>query len=277
MIECSALQDVLKKYHENKMAHAFLIETNDANKCFTDLQNLIKNICCPFDYSANCKNECNICNLIDHSNLPSLIVIDPDGQNIKKNQILAMMDSFSTKPIFTKFNIYVIREADRLNASSANTILKFLEEPEDNILGFLITNNRENVISTVRSRCQVISCVYEFDASTDLDEEYLDNVKLYLNAIYKNDEDLLYNKTHMTKLYSDRVSWEKFFNTMIYYLKDCCDSKRIDKIDMVKNISFSNLIKIILEIEVVIKYIKSNVNIDLVLDKFVIEMRNFYE
>lgn len=259
------------------MAHAFLLETNDANKCFVDLKKLIKNICCPFEFEDDCKNDCNICNLIDHENLPSLIIIDPDGQNIKKNQILSMMESFSTKPVFTKFNIYVIREADRLNASSANTILKFLEEPEDNILGFFITNNRENVISTVRSRCQIISCVYSFDAFKNLDEEYLDNVKLYLNAIYKNDDDLLYNKTHMVKLYSDRICFEKFFNTMLYYLRDCIDSERLDKIEMVKNVSFSNLIKIILEVEVIIKYIKSNVNIDLILDKFVIEMRNFYE
>ena len=39
---------------------------------------------------------------------------------------------------------YIIKNAERLNPSSANTILKFLEEPEDNIIAILLTNNRYN-------------------------------------------------------------------------------------------------------------------------------------
>ena len=37
-----------------------------------------------------------------------------------------------------------------------------------------------------------------------------------------------------------------------------------------------NLIKMVVEIETILKYIKSNGNIDLILDKFVIEMREYY-
>ena len=45
---------------------------------------------------------------------------------------------------------------------------------------------------------------------------------------------------------------------------------------MVKEISKDNLIRIVVLIETVLKYIKSNGNIDLILDKFVIEMREYY-
>ena len=110
-----------------------------------------------------------------------------------------------------------------------------------------------------------------------MDDEVLTDVKLYLNNIYRNSEDLVYNKTHMSGLYTDRIDWEIFFRTMLYYLKDCIISDRKDKIEMVKSISQANLVKIIVFIEEIIKYIKSNCNIDLVLDKFVIEMRNYYE
>lgn len=277
MIESSKLNDLLDKYHENRLAHAFLLETNDYHRCYKDVLSLIKNLNCPFKYSDDCKEDCNICNLVDSGNLPSLIVIDPDGVNIKKEQILDMMDKFNTKPVFTKFNIYVIREADRFNQSSANTLLKFLEEPEDDILGFFITNNKENVISTIRSRCQVITCNYDTSLDSFLNDEVLNDVKIYLNSIYKNKDDLVYNKTNMSGYYKDRIDWEIFFKTMLFYLRDCLETDRIDKIDMVKNISKDNLIKIILKIEDVLKYIKSNVNIDLILDKFVIEMREYYE
>lgn len=276
MVEASVLKDVLKRYREGKLAHAFLLETNDTNKCYKDVLELIKELNCPQEYSDDCDNECNICRLINTDSLPSLITIVPEGQNIKKDQILSMMDKFSTKPVFTKYNMYVIRDADRFNSSSANTLLKFLEEPEDNILGFFITNNKENVISTIRSRCQVFSCNYDTNIMESLDEEILTDVKLYLNAIYKNKDDILYNKTHMSGYYKERIQWEIFFNTMLYYLKDCYTSNRIDKIGMVKEVSKENLIKMVVEIETILKYIKSNGNIDLILDKFVIEMREYY-
>lgn len=277
MNESSIFLSLINKYHENKLAHAFLLETNDANKCYKDVLSFVKRICCPFSYNDSCDRECNLCNLIDNDHLPSLITICPDGQFIKKNQVLEMMEKFSTKPVFTKFNIYIIRDAERFNSSSANTLLKFLEEPEENILGIFITSNKENVISTIRSRCQIFSCHYNSNIVDLLDDEILMDVKLYLNAIYKNKDDLLYNKTHMSGYYADRKDWEVFFTTMLYYLKDCYSSDRLDKIEMVKSISKDNLVKSILFIEEILRYIKSNGNIDLILDKFVIEMRNYYE
>ena len=276
MVESNVLNEIIKRYHEKKLAHAFLLETNDTNKCYKDVLNLLKVLNCPKEYKENCEEECNICRLINNDSLPSLITISPEGQFIKKDQILDMMDKFSTKPVFTKFNMYVIREADRFNSSSANTLLKFLEEPEEDILGIFITNNKENVISTIRSRCQIFSCMYDTNIMESLDDEILTDVKLYLNAIYKNKDDLLYNKTHMSSYYKERLQWEIFFNTMLYYLKDCYTSNRLDKIEMVKEVSKDNLIKMVLLIETILKYIKSNGNIDLILDKFVIEMREYY-
>ena len=277
MSSINVFENLLLRYHENKLAHAFLLETNNEELCYKDVLELIKKMNCSFNYSNNCSLDCNICNLIDNNSLPSLITIVPDGQFIKKGQITDMMERFSTKPVFTKENIYVIREAERFNSSSANTLLKFLEEPEDNIIGIFITSNKENVISTIRSRCQIFSCIYDNNIIDCLYDNILTDVKLYLNSIYKNADDLLYNKTHMSGFYTDRKDWELFFKTMFYYLDDCYISERLDKVELVKNISKDKLIKIIVLIEDILKYIKSNGNIDLILDKFVIEMRNYYE
>jgi len=263
---------LLARYHENKLAHAFLLESNDTEKCYLDVLEFIKSIC-----REKVVEGIDTDVLIDNNSLPSLIVIEPDGQNIKKEQILDMMEKFSTKPVYTENNFYIVKNSERFNGSSANTLLKFLEEPEDNIIGIFITNNKETVINTIRSRCQLFSVYYDLDIDSKLDDEVLTDVKLYLNSIYKNNEDILYNRTHMSGLYKERNDWEIFFRTMLYYLKDCIVSNRKDKIEMVKSISQNNLVKIIVYIEEIIKYIKSNCNIDLVLDKFVIEMRNYYE
>lgn len=277
MNEVNVFNELINRYHENKLAHAFLLETNDEIKCYNDVILFIKKLNCPFNYTDDCKEECNLCKLIDNDSLPSLITINPEGQYIKKNQILDMMDKFSTVPVFSKYNIYIINNAERFNSSSANTLLKFLEEPEDNILGIFITTNKENVISTIRSRCQIFTCNYDYSIEESLDKDVLDEVKLYLNNIYKNDEDIVYNKVHMSGFYKERMEWEIFFKTMLYYLKDCYISDRNDKINMVWEIKKENIIKIIVLIENILKYIKSNGNIDLILDKFVIEMREYYE
>ncbi len=264
--------NLLARYHENKLAHAFLLESNDIEKCYLDVLCFIKDIC-----RETPREEIDTDILIDNNSLPSLITIEPDGLNIKKEQILDMMEKFSTKPIYTDYNFYVIKNAERFNGSSANTLLKFLEEPEDNIIGIFITNNKETVINTISSRCQIFSVYYDLDINNKLDEEVLTDVKIYLNNIYNNKDDIIYNRTHISGLYKERIDWEIFFRTMLYYLKDCIASSRKDKIEMVKSISQDNLVKIIVYIEEIIKYIKSNCNIDLVLDKFVIEMRNYYE
>lgn len=275
LIKANNISNLINRYHENKLSHAFLLETNDYKQCLSDIIEFIKVINCSNEYKDKC-SECSLCNLIKEGNLPSLKIVKPITSFIKKEQILEVINSFITKPVFSKFNMYIIQEAERLNSSSGNTLLKFLEEPEDNILGFFITNNKENVLSTIRSRCQIVSCFYE-DSNYDIDEETLDNVKIYLLSIYKNCDDLYYNKKYSDDFKYERKDWEMFFTSMLYYFKECIENKRNDKIELVKNTSVSNIIKIISLIELLLKYIKSNVNMDLILDKFVLEMRELYE
>ena len=92
------LKKLISYYRDNKLAHAYLIETNNPEKCFQDLLYVIKNINCQNDYQDNCE-KCNLCYLIDNNILPSLVIIEPDGQNIKKEQILNLKKLFSSVPI----------------------------------------------------------------------------------------------------------------------------------------------------------------------------------
>ena len=64
---------------------------------------------------------------------------------------------------------------------------------------------------------------------------------------------------------------------MLYYIKACYFKERKDIIPLLKEIKEENIIKIMVFIEDILKYVVSNVNMDLVLDKFVIEMRKYYE
>ena len=268
MFECSIFDELLNRYHENKLAHAFLLETNDIKKCHDDLIKFIKIIC-------KKDEDSNVDYLIDNGNFPGLMDIFPDGTQIKKVQVKEIMDRFSSIPVFSDYNIYIINECEVLNVASANSLLKFLEEPTDNIIGFYITSNKMNVISTIRSRCQEYSAYYEVKNDYS---DYLEKIESYFNNVYKNNNAILYNKEEGIKYFEDRKEWINYFNNVIVLFYDVLTGKKVNiNLDLLKDFDNEKLIKLIDLIQTILKYLQSNGNIELILDKLVIEMRNIYE
>ena len=102
-------------------------------------------------------------------------------------------------------------------------------------------------------------------------------MKIYINNIYKSKDDLLYNKTNMSGLFKERLEWERFFTTMLLYFRGILTGQRVDKTEVINKLSKKSIVKIINEVETILKYVKANGNIDLILDKFVVEMRDLYE
>ena len=52
-----------------------------------------------------------------------------------------------------KLRTIVIDDLEFLNLNSSNALLKSLEEPNDNIVYFLINNSEYKILDTIRSRC----------------------------------------------------------------------------------------------------------------------------
>jgi len=142
---------------------------------------------CNETYQENCDN-CNLCHLLNTEQLPSFIVIRPDGSTIKKEQVLELKQKFSTMPIYSKYNIYAILNSEKLNSSSANTLLKFIEEPERGIIGFFITNNKEN-INKDKLKKEVYNSKKESKIILDLKKFNMESIviqkRIILNSIQK--------------------------------------------------------------------------------------------
>lgn len=277
------LNEIVDKYREGRLAHAYLIETNNFSKLMEDLKELIKVINCPEDYQEYCQN-CNLCNLINKNNLPSLISIEPDATSIKKAQIEELKRAFETKPIYSKYNTYIIKNAEKLNGSSANAMLKFVEEPTDGIIGFFITDNKDVIIPTIKSRCQSLVVNYESDNILDklnLTEEELDNykelIKEYIAKI--NSTTYINNKTLILSKITERSSLDKMFKILfeIYYQYFLKNLNKPFNEELTKIIEIQeNNQEIITKMNIITKFLQDlsyNVNMELLLDKFVIEMR----
>ena len=251
------LNVIIKQYEKNMLSHAFLIETNNVERCLEDIKEIVKVI-----NKTNTSN--NMDKLIDLNNLPSLVIIEPDGMFIKKGQLEELEKKFSTKPVYSKFNTYIITYADKMNDSSANTILKFLEEPESNIIGFLIANNKENVLPTIRSRCEVIHVDYKTNKIVDQEKKEL--VDLYIDKIY-NTNDYLINKEIILSKFTERTDIEDILSIMfdIFY-----ELYKLNLKDDKKRKKYAKVLDIIQDKLNLLRY---NGNIELLLDSMVIEMR----
>ena len=163
---------LIKEVKKGYISHAYLIDENNNNTAYDMIISLIKEIFC-LDVSDSEKER--ICKRIDDNNYPELKIIEPDGLLIKKQQIIDLQKEFSMEAVEGKNRIYVIRDCEKMRLETANSMLKFLEEPENNIIAFLMTNNINSVLETIISRCQIIKLN---NNGNDLKKEEIDSLAL---------------------------------------------------------------------------------------------------
>lgn len=100
---------------------------------------------------------CHSCRRVTSSNHPNVTLIRPDGQDIRKEQMSNLVYSMTKKGYEAGRKIYIISKADRMNVAAANTLLKFLEEPEGDVTAILLTDSYQSILPTIQSRCQRLS------------------------------------------------------------------------------------------------------------------------
>lgn len=249
----------------NKVSHAYLIELNNYEDDMKYIFDFIKMIICNIEYSLLDK-ENNIIRLIDDNNYPDIKIIEPDGATIKKGQMIDLQRDYSNKSLLDGKRIYVVKEADKLNPASANTILKFLEEPEEDIIAILLTTNRYKILETILSRCQILTI--KENSMPIIEDDLYDLLKCVINP---NDFYIKYSSI-VNDIIQDKdiakEKLEKIENIIILYLENKYNNKEIDEklIKIFKDIDSNKLLNILKIIEDEIKRLEFNVNYKLWLD-----------
>jgi DNA polymerase-3 subunit delta' len=67
-----------------------------------------------------------------------------------------LIEKVSTKPTLSQRKVFVVSEAEKLNAASQNCLLKVLEEPPAYCCIILLCTRLEKLLPTTKSRCQII-------------------------------------------------------------------------------------------------------------------------
>lgn len=107
--------------------------------------------------SVDACDECASCRKIDKGIYPDYLLIEPEGSQIRIDEIRAIDNFLSLKAFEGEKKIVIIDDAETMNQYAANAFLKTLEEPPEESLIMLISSNPDRLPDTIRSRCSRIN------------------------------------------------------------------------------------------------------------------------
>lgn len=264
-----------------KISHAYLIDTFGYSEASSLVLSFAKFLlCAQHNVNKNNCDKCNLCELVDNGVDEHIKIIRAENSLwIKKEQLLELKEEFSKKSLDGLPKIYIIENADKLNTSAANSLLKFIEEPEEGIIAILVSNNRYKMLPTILSRCQIYSLKKDnididiigyqdmFDFIMNL-ERNKEKTICYINDLwhmkYKTKEEFINNFTKLENIMLDLIDYK--VNNVTRFS---------DYIDNIKYITSKNSenslvqkLSIISDCKEIVQY---NANLPLLMDKFVIE------
>lgn len=136
----------------SRVSHAYIFEGDSWLDKLKFAKTFAKGILCHKGLGENC-SECSICDKIDHDNCEDLIVVGPsDSGSVKDESIENVQEKIKVKPFGSRY-VVIIESADKMTERAQNRLLKTLEEPPGDSVIILLSENMENLVQTIRSRC----------------------------------------------------------------------------------------------------------------------------
>lgn len=161
-----------------RVFHAYIIEGDSVTDKLGFAKEFCKAVLCHEEPGQGC-GECSTCRKIEHGNHEDLHIIEADGMSVKDEQIENLQYDIKKKPLGDR-NIVIINNADTMTARAQNRLLKTLEEPFDGAVIILLSENRLNLLDTIRSRC----IVYRLENGVCKSEVY-EKAEFFFDMIYE--------------------------------------------------------------------------------------------
>ena len=142
----------------NKVSHAYIINGEDGTGKKTLAKAFAATMQCESDGDKPC-GKCQSCKQCMTDNQPDIKWITHEKPNtISVDDVRKQLNSdILIKPYSSRFKIYIIDEAEKLNTAAQNAILKTIEEPPEYAVILLLTNNAASFLPTIMSRCVMLN------------------------------------------------------------------------------------------------------------------------
>ncbi len=142
---------------QNKISHAYILngQRGSGKKLLARLFAMA--LQCESDRSGPC-GECRSCIQARGGNQPDIITVQHEKPtSISVEDIRGQLNGdIMIKPYSSPYKIYIIPEADLMTVQAQNALLKTLEEPPKYAVIFLLTENADGLLATIRSRCVML-------------------------------------------------------------------------------------------------------------------------
>lgn len=260
---------------KKKVGHAFLFNVDDSydtSLAINFIKEILKNDIIDVDTDDSQYEKFSY--QLDNNIFPDLMIIKSFDKVIKKEQILNIKAEMKEKSINSGKQFYIIEYAENLNSSSANALLKFLEEPDDEIIAILVTKNINKVISTIVSRCQIVNLNHY---NRKKDEQYFELALKYLLIYEDKKEKAVSYLSELYEISSDDLkgminSWIYIYKNVLKLLlnKDSEEANNESILELSKKNNIESVIDKLDKLEKMSNLILYNVNVRIILDELFI-------
>ena len=113
-------------------------------------------LCCRQPRDGDACGHCSACLQNQRRRHPDVLVLAPENRQLKIEQVVEAQDFVSRMPVVAKRRVVIFRQAEALNETAANALLKTLEEPSAGNFFVLVSSNHQSLPATILSRCQLL-------------------------------------------------------------------------------------------------------------------------
>ena len=157
-------QDNIKKHLQEgitkgKLSHAYIINGETGSGRHLIASALTKTLLCENRTAeGDACGVCKSCMQVDTGNHPDLRFITHEKQSIGVDDIRTqLINDVTIKPYSSSHKIYIVPDANKMTEEAQNALLKTIEEPPEYAMIILLTDNYENLLETIKSRCIVLN------------------------------------------------------------------------------------------------------------------------
>ena len=245
-----------------KISHAYLFTGSPGSGKKLMAGTFAAALQCEKDDSWACR-ECDSCRKAAAKNHPDIITLTHEKANLISVEEVRdqVIHDVAIRPYASPYKIYIIPDADLMNPSAQNAILKTIEEPPEYAVILLLTTSAQSLLPTILSRCvrldlkvvgdrqirrYLMEQLHVADYQADLDvsvaqgsigraekaasQEFWDMAEKALNLLKRSRSMEVYELTEAIRdIAQDKQKVDEYLDLFLFWFRDILMYKATDK------------------------------------------------
>jgi DNA polymerase-3 subunit delta' len=148
-----AVVEQLRKAVAGAMTHAWLFTGPPGSGRSVAARAFAAALLCPDQGCGHCPS----CHQVQAGTHPDLMLVRPDGLSYGVKQTRDLVLRAAGAPSGGRWQVVLFEDADRATEQAANALLKAIEEPSPRTVWLLCAPSAEELVTTIRSRCRLVT------------------------------------------------------------------------------------------------------------------------